>query len=279
MNENNVKSNLPKTTLRPDSTGEKYLGDGVTAKYLPPKFDSFELMLEQILNDPNFAVTAIALAVALVIFTFVLLRICSGKGRKGDSILLIGLSESGKTALATLLSGDFQTAPLTVTSMKAYEIVAKISKSRTCTVIDLPGFDRLRPRFWEEYKARARALIFVIDSLAFLSNARDVADFLYDILSDKFVSSSKIPILIACNKQDAARAKSCNVITRQLEREMNAIRETRASSLNEDEIVILGSLSKDFTWRDVKNPISFCDCSCLQNPPQVRPVAEWILTL
>lgn len=282
----NSQSGSSATTARPTvrshvtpSPGETYLGDGVSSKYLPPKFNSFELMLEQIINDPNFAVTSIALAIALVIFTFVLIRLCSSKGRKGDSILLIGLAESGKTTLATLLSGDVQNAPLTVTSMKANEIVARISKSRSCSIIDLPGFDRLRPRFWEEYRTRARALIFVIDSLAFLANSRDVADFLYDVFSDPFVSSSKIPVLVACNKQDSARAKSCSIISRQLEKEMTAIRETRASSLNQDEIVILGSLNKDFTWRDVKNPISFCDCSCLQNEPQVRSVAEWILTL
>lgn len=268
----------PKVQVTPPP-GEVYLGDGVSSKYLPPKFNSFEVMLEQMINDPNFAVTAIALAVALVIFTFVLIRLCSSKGRRGDSILLIGLAEAGKTTLAALLSGDVQAAPLAVTSMKANEIVAKISKSRLCNIIDLPGFDRLRPRFWEDYKTRARALIFVIDSLAFLANSRDVADFLYDILSDPFVSSSKVPILIACNKQDAARAKSFNVISRQLEKEMTAIRETRAAALNEDEIVILGSLGKDFTWKDVKNPISFCDCSCLQSDSQVRPVGEWILAL
>lgn len=260
------------------SSGEIPIGDGVTAKYLPQKFDSFELILEQMINDPNFGVTAIALAIVLIIFTFVIIRILTGKGSKGDSILLIGLAESGKTSLATLLSGDVNNAPLAVTSMQPNEIKAKISNARSCNVIDLPGSDRIRPRFWEKYKQRARALIFVLDSCTFVSNARDIAEFMYDVLSDPFVRSSRLPILVACNKQDVAKAKSSAVISRQLEKEMTAIRETRASSLNQDEIVILGSTGRDFAWKDVKNLISFCDCAC-QPDAKVRSVGEWILLL
>jgi len=104
--------------------------------------------------------------------------------------------------------------------MKETESSLNVKNRKTAYLIDLPGFDRLRAKYWDDYKNRAKAVIFVIDSADFINNIRDVADLLYNYLVDDLVISKRIPFLMACNKQDETRAKSAKVIQKQLEREM-----------------------------------------------------------
>lgn len=92
--------------------------------------------------------------------------------------------------------------------------------NKQLSLIDLPGFDRLRSQFWEKFKPRARAIIYVVDSAAFMSNVPNVADLLYQYLSDEFVTSNRVPFLIACTKQDETRAKTSRVISSLLEKEL-----------------------------------------------------------
>ncbi len=98
-----------------------------------------------------------------------------------------------------------------------------LSNGKTIYLVDLPGFERLRMKYWDDYKQRAKAFIYVIDSNEFINNIRDVADLLYNYLVDGSVIDKKIPILVACNKQDETRAKSAKVIQKQLEREMYSL--------------------------------------------------------
>lgn len=60
----------------------------------------------------------------------------------------------------------------------------------------------------------------VIDSLNFPSEVHDVAELLYDLLSDPRYYRSKAPLLIACNKQDMALASTKDSIRTSLEKQM-----------------------------------------------------------
>lgn len=170
----------------------------------------------------------------------------------------------------------------TVTSMSPNEGHVKVGK-RFVHVIDCPGYDRLRMKEFDDHKSKCKGIIFLLDSLSFLSNNRDVADFLYTVLSDPVVSKRRLPILIACNKQDEAKSKSCKVIGKQLEREINTIRETRIAALdsidssNDQGKFILGNPSRDFTWTDLKNPIEFVDCSAKSDDDNsIESVGTWL---
>lgn len=132
--------------------------------------------------------------------------------------MLIGLSESGKTTLFTQLA--YNSFVSTVTSIKENEAPITLKNNKTLVLFDLPGFDRLRSQYWEKFKFRAKGIIFVIDSLNFMSNVHNVADLLYQYLCDSFVVSNRIPVLIACTKQDETRAKSAKVISSMLEKEL-----------------------------------------------------------
>ena len=163
--------------------------------------------------------------------------------------------------------------------MKQNEGIVVIG-GRKYSVVDLPGYDRLRKRFFDDFKSTARSIIIVVDSLAFLSNVRDVADLVYTVISDVVVSSKRLPILIVCNKQDEPKAKSSQVLRKQLEKEINVLRETKAASLQstEDESnALLGKSNKPFEWNDLKNTVDFVDCSCLYEDENcLEAVGTWI---
>ena len=213
-------------------------------------------------------------------FQTVLIKLLSRGSSSGKNILLVGLSESGKTTLfSRLVSREIVN---TVTSMKQNEGIVKIG-NKSFYVVDLPGYDRLRKRFFDDFKQTARSIVIVIDSLACLSNLRDVADLVYTTISDSVVSSRKLPILVVCNKQDETKAKSAQVLRKQLEKEINALRETRAASLasteekDDSRSTLLGKPNKTFEWTDIKNSIDFVDCSCIaEDDNSLEPVGSWI---
>lgn len=87
-------------------------------------------------------------------------------------------------------------------------------------IIDIPGHERLRGRYFDQFKNIARGLVFIVDSLEIQKDVKDVAEFLYNCLSDSTVRSYSPPILILCNKQDEPTAKGSAVIKTLLEKEM-----------------------------------------------------------
>lgn len=104
--------------------------------------------------------------------------------------------------------------------MQGFEGSVRLPNGRTIKLIDSPGFERLRNKYWDDYKQRAKAVVVVIDSTDFSNNGKDVADLVYNLLVDPFVVTNKMPFLMVCTKQDETRAKSCKVLQKQLEREM-----------------------------------------------------------
>ena len=65
-----------------------------------------------------------------------------------------------------------------------------------------------------------RAVVFAVDSAAFQNELKEVAEFLYTLLSDRIFVHNKLTVLIACNKQDVTMAKSGKIIQEKLEKEM-----------------------------------------------------------
>lgn len=87
-------------------------------------------------------------------------------------------------------------------------------------MVDIPGHERLRDKFFDEYKTGARGIIFVIDSSTLQKRIRDVAEYLHTILIDSVVQSVRPKFLILCNKQDDISSKGCEVIKIALEKEL-----------------------------------------------------------
>ena len=123
--------------------------------------------------------------------------------------------------------------------------------------MDVPGHERLRQKYIEHYKSSVRGIIYVIDSSNVQKQLRDTAEFLFNILSEPTLFAARPPVLVACNKQDVGLAKGSGVIRRELQRELNLLRDTHSRSLQgtTDTPVVdhmfLGREGHDFELQDL----------------------------
>eukprot|EP00062_Callorhinchus_milii_P000379 gi/632934325/ref/XP_007907871.1/ PREDICTED: signal recognition particle receptor subunit beta [Callorhinchus milii] len=220
-------------------------------------------------QDP--AVLGIAVSLAVVLLTIVFFIFLRRRRSSRRAVLIVGLCDSGKTLFyCRLLSGKFKVTQTSITSNSSpYKV--KSDKGPTLHLYDLPGHESLRLQFLEKHKAEARAIVFVVDSVSFQKEVKDVAEFLYTLLTDPQIVNNATPLLISCNKQDVTMAKSAKLIQQQLEKEINTLRMIRSaapSSLDESGIgsaVPLGKKGKDFDFSQVPMRVDFVECSARGN--------------
>uniref|UniRef100_A0A182J8N6 Signal recognition particle receptor subunit beta n=1 Tax=Anopheles atroparvus TaxID=41427 RepID=A0A182J8N6_ANOAO len=207
--------------------------------------------------------TPVLIALAVVLLTLVVLFLWKRKKTVRSAVLFTGLCDSGKTFLFSnlILGGGRET----FTSIKENVGFFKTEKGRELKVVDVPGHERLRGKFFDEYKNVAKAVVYLIDSVTVQKDIRDVADFLYTILADK--ATSKIPVIVLCNKQDETLAKSESAIKSMLEKEMNIVRQTRRNQLksvdnsSSSEAFLGKSANVDFEFDQVGQRVRFLPCS------------------
>jgi len=190
-------------------------------------------------------------------------------------VLLLGPSDSGKTYLFSqlLFSEDKETLTSISVNTGIYN-----GEHGQLNFVDIPGNERLRSKFLDQYKYLAKGVVYVIDSVTLQKDIRDVADYLYTILADNALSST--PILLLCNKQDETMAKGSLVIQSLLEKELNLIRTTRSSRLQSvdnstsRDDVYLGKQGKDFLFNHLVQNIQIAECSAKER--ELKNLIEWI---
>ncbi|KAK2538225.1 Srprb [Columba guinea] len=208
--------------------------------------------LRRELLAPDPAVLSVLLALIAVAITILLWRFVQGRRSGRRAVLLLGLCDAGKTLLfARLLTGKYRDTQTSITDSSAVYRVSR-DKSTNVTLIDLPGHESLRLQFLERFKAAARAIVFVVDSVAFQREVKDVAEFLYQVLVDSTVLKNAPALLIACNKQDVTMAKSAKLIQQQLEKELLDATGGPAQ---------LGKKGKDFDFSQLPMKVEFVECS------------------
>ncbi|KAH0988006.1 hypothetical protein GBA52_015183 [Prunus armeniaca] len=198
-------------------------------------------------------------AVAILLFTsFLLLLVRLFKRPKANTILLTGLSGSGKTVLFYQLR-DGSSHHGTVTSMEPNEGTfvlhsekSKNGKENPVHLIDVPGHSRLRAKL-DDVLPQAAGIVFVVDALEFLPNCRAASEYLYDILTKVSVVRKKIPVLILCNKTDKVTAHSKEFIRKQLEKEIDKLRASRS-------VISTADIANDFTLGVPGEPFYFSQC-------------------
>jgi len=211
------------------------------------------------LNDIGF--TPILIAIIAILVTFVILYLWKKKSYVRSDILLTGLCESGKTVLFGQIVGSALTE--TFTSI-AENVADHKGENSSVRIVDIPGHERLRLRFYDQYKNTAKAIIYVIDSVTVQKDIRDVADFLYTVLADPVNEST--PVLILCNKQDETLAKGSSVVKALLEKEINLLRTTRENQLQSvdnsaSSHVYIGKPGKEFEFAHLSRTIQVSECA------------------
>jgi signal recognition particle receptor subunit beta len=213
-----------------------------------------------------------AVAVLLVTFAFFLI-LSFLRTSKSNTILLAGLSGSGKTVLFYQLR-DGSPHQGTVTSMEpnddTFVLHSDLSEEKQkkkavpVHLIDVPGHPRLKPKL-DEYLPQAAGLVFTVDAQDFLYNYQAAAEYLYDILTKGIVVKKKIPLLILCNKTDKVTAHSKEFITKQLEKEIDKLRASRNAISTADvaDEVVLGTHGTPFSFSQCQNKVTVAESSGL----------------
>lgn len=238
---------------------------------------------EPTLNDPRY-ITLLSLIV--LFFTLVFWWFFSRRSTLRKSVLFMGLSDSGKTLLFVRLA--YSQYRQTFTSMKE-NVEDYITSNKTLKIVDLPGQERLRGKYFDQYKNSAKAIVYVVDSVTIQKEIRDVAEYLYTILSDPVVQKNSVPILILCNKQDQPLAKGGQVIKSLLEKEINLVRVTKSSQLESvdpsqgNNTVYLGKVGKDFEFSHIGNRLDVEESSANtaddDNPDDIKALQNWMSKL
>ncbi|MBA0554436.1 hypothetical protein Golob_013535 [Gossypium lobatum] len=221
----------------------------------------------------------------LFISTLLLFSIRLFKRTKSNTIVLTGLSGSGKTVLFYVLR-DGSSHQGTVTSMEPNEGTFvlnsesnKKGKIKSVHLVDVPGHSRLRPKL-DEFLPQAAGIVFVVDAVEFLPSCPSVSEYLYDILTKASVVKKKIPVLICCNKSDKVTAHTKEFIRKQIEKEMcdhyEKLRASRsaisAADISND--FTLGVSGEVFSFTQCRNAVTVADASGLKG--EVAQVEHFI---
>ncbi|XP_048361133.1 signal recognition particle receptor subunit beta [Sphaerodactylus townsendi] len=243
--------------------------------------------LDAPLLAPDLVPLSVLVALVVVALSLLILKFVQTRKSSRRAVLLVGLCDSGKTLMfARLLTANFQNTQTSITENSALYRV-KNDKNSSVTLIALPGHESLRLQFLDRFKAAARAIVFIVDSVAFQREMKDVAEFLYQILTDSVVLKNAPPLLIACNKQDVTMAKSSKLIQQQLEKELNTLRVTRSAapstldSANSGSASQLGKKGKEFDFSQLPMKVDFIECSARgskgeEGSADIESLEKWI---
>ncbi|KAI8136532.1 signal recognition particle receptor beta subunit-domain-containing protein [Fennellomyces sp. T-0311] len=229
------------------------------------------------MDHPNVIPIAAAVAVALLIVSVLIGFVFKRKSSK-TTILLLGATDAGKTALYTRLR--YGKKAQTVTSMKENEGPLVI-ENKTFDLVDMPGHERVRFRY-ADYLPVARAIVFVVDSTTITRQIRVAGEYLYNVLAQPQVQKQRIPILIACNKTDLITALPKEKIQQRLEMEINRLRSTRTaaveqqeSGMDDEQEAFLGYEGEDFKFEQLDNNVDFETCSVEKD--ELEGITDWIV--
>lgn len=209
---------------------------------------------------------------------------------RGRVVVLVGPSETGKTALFVHLQNNTGTGDgegvetVTSTVANVAEYVSTKGK-QPLTIKDLPGHDRVRNKWWDSNKKGLRGIVCIVDAAGGNKSIRESADVLYTILTDSTVNSIQPNILILANKQDLLMAKSEKVIKSLLEREITTLRLTKSASLQTTTggggtIKVLGNLNQDFEFEHVPMKVEFGKTIAKSDgEPDLKDLVKWLDTI
>ena len=110
-------------------------------------------------------------------------------------------------------------------------------------ILDIPGHGTFR-QYIQQRMPEAGAAILLVDSSNRKTDAQ-ASEFIYDILNSQ--ANSRLPLLIACNKQDVLDARKSNQLAKDLESEMyllawyqeysQQIKQSRKATIDEQTII------------------------------------------
>ncbi|KAJ1556037.1 hypothetical protein HK096_001305, partial [Nowakowskiella sp. JEL0078] len=148
---------------------------------------------------------------------------------KRDALLLLGIEASGKSALFNMLSRfilvqlKYGKKLQTHTSLEEAQAIISLTSfdgvpSKPIHIVDIPGHSKLRFK-WSEFAPISRGIVFLIDSSTYSKMESEIAEYVYEMLINKYVAKNEVSVLFACNFQDSLLALGKEKIKLKLEAE------------------------------------------------------------
>ncbi|KAJ8974030.1 hypothetical protein NQ317_001818 [Molorchus minor] len=224
--------------------------------------------------------TNIFIAIFVIVITLVIFALYKRNKSKRRGILLTGLCNSGKTLIYSQLihNKNVQTHTSIMENVGTFVMNNEVLK-----VVDIPGHERLRNKFFDQYKGIAKGIVYVVDSATIQQDIRDAAEFLYNILVDPLVINNCPNLLILCNKQDQTLAKGGTAVKSIFEKELNTLRITKSKQLESvdaknNRIAILGDPDEDFDFAALHVKVDIAEsygCS-KSNSVDIEGLKKWL---
>jgi signal recognition particle receptor subunit beta len=189
-------------------------------------------------------------------------------GAKRSAVLLVGECGAGKTTLLHRLVDGVSVK--SVTSMKESDVASwRVGEGGPVRrLVDLPGHGRLA-YLQAQFLPIAGVVVLVVDSVTALRAMRPVAERLYDVLTSSADADELPSVVIACNKHEMLNAADASALKRELMRELNELRTTRAmqprAAGTDDDAdtgdVMLGVDGEPLTYEQLPTAVEFVECS------------------
>eukprot|EP00928_Gymnodinium_smaydae_P086970 TRINITY_DN71347_c0_g1_i1.p1 TRINITY_DN71347_c0_g1~~TRINITY_DN71347_c0_g1_i1.p1 ORF type:complete len:259 (-),score=46.89 TRINITY_DN71347_c0_g1_i1:81-857(-) len=236
----------------------------------------------------GFGAAQVIVWLAVLVIAYILLQVVQGafggalKTRRalGKSVLLFGQCGSGKTTLFFQLRDGEETSY--VSSLKPHRDTFQIKTGSEdgdvigpIEVIDFPGHQRLRTKAVALIK-EGRCIVYVVDADD-KQKLKDVAEHLYELLTQQDICELHTPILLAINKSDLSSARSDKFILDEIDREIEQMRVSRGATLEGQDQAdsYLGVDGEKFKLLEHSPcPITTCRVSAKQQ--QLQPVYDFL---
>lgn len=227
-------------------------------------------------ND-YFLTRELLVALLVLLFTVVLFVLWKKSRKTNRDVLLVGLCDSGKTALFShlLYNKPVQSFTSQVENIGEFRI-----KKNLLRLVDIPGHERVFTKYWDSYKMSCKGVMFVVDSETVQTDICDVAELLYRILTDVTIQTNKTKIIILCNKQDKVLAKGSEVIKTLLEKELDTLRLTKSNQLEsidgKKNKTLLGKKKKHFEFTHCQMAVEFAEVISSSQDIVLEPIKDWL---
>lgn len=249
--------------------------------------EDFLKAVENLQLDLSSQHVGVLVAFFVIFLSVVLLWLLRSSPSNRNLVLILGVSNSGKTTLFTQLV--YRKVMNTQTSMTQNSGTAVFAKTDSCKekkveLVDIPGNDKVRKKFFDMYKKNAGALVFVVDSSTLQKDLKDFALYMYEVFTDEQLTKLKMNVLIVCNKQDIEFAKGQSVIRSSLEKEIELLRRISTSALKSTsesksvaQLSMRSSTDTAFSFDDLKYlRVDFEESSFLDAASIEKSVSHWV---
>eukprot|EP00405_Crypthecodinium_cohnii_P010146 CAMPEP_0206443780 /NCGR_PEP_ID=MMETSP0324_2-20121206/14555_1 /ASSEMBLY_ACC=CAM_ASM_000836 /TAXON_ID=2866 /ORGANISM="Crypthecodinium cohnii, Strain Seligo" /LENGTH=250 /DNA_ID=CAMNT_0053911747 /DNA_START=47 /DNA_END=799 /DNA_ORIENTATION=- len=184
----------------------------------------------------SFGMAMPVLLIVLLVFVFLTFgqkftkSIMKSARSRGNAVLLFGQCGAGKTALFFRLrdKAEVQTVSSLKQSRDKFE-VEDLPGLGPLDIVDCPGHQRMKGKS-ASLIPDARCIVYMIDSEDKL-RLKDVAEHLYELMTNQDVLDLHTPILLAMNKTESATARTEKFILDEIDREIEIMRNSRGATL------------------------------------------------